>query len=99
MPRGSGYRQPGNWRTLRRTILQRDNFRCYILGPDCIGEATTVDHIVPVAQGGTHHPDNLAAACVPCHDAKTEQERRSGLGAKQPDLPREPHPGVISRGA
>ena len=36
-------------------------------GPTCTGTATTVDHIVPIAEGGDDHPGNLRAACVPCN--------------------------------
>jgi len=33
--------------------------------------ATEVDHVTPLADGGTHHPDNLKAACKACHSRKT----------------------------
>jgi 5-methylcytosine-specific restriction protein A len=38
--------------------------------------ATTVDHIVPVSQGGADHPDNYQSLCVPHHREKTREERR-----------------------
>ena len=38
-------------------------------GPKCIGHATTVDHIIAKAHGGTDHPSNLRAACAPCNYA------------------------------
>ena len=80
MPRGSGYRQPGNWQALKAKVLRRDEHRCYV----CSGDAVTVDHLVPVAEGGTHALTNLAAICKPCHDAKTEAERRRGLARAKP---------------
>lgn len=33
-----------------------------------------IDHVVPIANGGAHHIDNLQALCVPCHKAKTTRE-------------------------
>lgn len=45
------------WKKIREQILRRDGYVCYICG----GEANTVDHMVPVARGGTDQPDNLAA--------------------------------------
>jgi len=38
-----------NWKRLRQQILIRDNWTCYLCGK----EATTVDHILPLAKGGT----------------------------------------------
>jgi 5-methylcytosine-specific restriction endonuclease McrA len=33
-------------------------------------DSTTLDHIVPIAKGGTHTADNLAAVCRRCNQAK-----------------------------
>lgn len=85
MPRGSGYRQPGNWAALRAKVLRDYEHRCYSPHPNvCIGDAMTVDHVVPVAEGGTHALTNLAAICKPCHDAKTEAERLRGIARAKP---------------
>ena len=58
------------WRRLSRSILVRDNFVCQIQGPTCTGVATCTDHIIPKIRGGTDHPSNLRAACVPCNARK-----------------------------
>lgn len=47
-------------------VLRRDKRICVYCG----GKATTVDHKIPVAQGGTHNSDNLVAACKPCNVSK-----------------------------
>lgn len=63
------------WRRLRAAILQRDKYlcqRCLDLGR--LTEAEEVDHTIPLSKGGTDHPSNLAAICVPCHRAKTATE-------------------------
>lgn len=88
MTRGGGYAQPGNWKTLKARVLKRDGYTCYLCG----GDADTADHVIPVAQGGTHDMDNLAAICTPCHDVKTETERLAGIkaAAAKPRVPKAP---------
>ena len=58
----------GKWPTVRKRILQRDNHTCQIGLPGCTITANTVDHITPVALGGSwYEPDNLRAACAHCN--------------------------------
>ena len=51
-------------------------------------EANTVDHIVPVAKGGTDDPENLVAACRKCNFSKQDKMpdefvmQRAGLFSK-----------------
>ena len=54
----------------RHAALARDRHTCRTCGDT----ATEVDHIINLAQGGTHDPVNLQALCTPCHRAKTETE-------------------------
>jgi 5-methylcytosine-specific restriction protein A len=87
---GSTRRQrlPGNWGTLRRRILTRDDGVCYICH---LPGATDVDHIEP---GDNHDESNLAPVHgVPCHRDKTIRERE----AKRPRQrrPTETHPGLV----
>ena len=35
-----------------------------------IPETATLDHVHPVARGGSHLPGNLVAACAPCNRLK-----------------------------
>ena len=35
-----------------------------------------VDHVTPMAMGGSDDPSNLVAACRPCNDRKAQQEAR-----------------------
>ncbi len=39
----------------------------------CLGPANSVDHLQPVARGGTNAFDNLAWACVSCNAAKRDR--------------------------
>jgi len=54
------------WRSTRARILARDGHRCR----QCGEPAQHVDHITPVASGGTDHPSNLRALCAHCNLAK-----------------------------
>lgn len=70
------------WAKLKSSILHRDNYVCY----EChIGGADTVDHIVPVAEGGARSdPANLAAMHQePCHDDKTKREAARGVARRR----------------
>lgn len=70
-----GYQRNGwQWQRARARVLDRDGHRCYRCGQP----ADTVDHVVPVARGGSHDDSNLAAVCAACHAAKTAAERRAG---------------------
>ena len=53
----------------RRNVLARDNHTCGYCGRT----ATTVDHVVPRAQGGPHTWKNVAAACRPCNGRKRDR--------------------------
>jgi len=37
------------------------------------GKPWDIDHILPLALGGTNEPNNLQILCRPCHSAKTTQ--------------------------
>lgn len=85
---------PKNWPALRKRILQRDNHRCQIRGPSCLGTATDVDH---VQRGNNHDESNLQSACSPCHKKKTSDEsnaRRKQLREARYRRP-ERHPGAL----
>ena len=54
------------WRRVRAQFL-RHHPECAVCG----AEATVVDHVVPLSQGGTHEWANLQPLCVACHNRKT----------------------------
>lgn len=59
------------WRAVRLLVLERDGYVCQIRGAKCVGEATEVDHVIPVEFGGMwHDPENLRAACGPCNHGR-----------------------------
>lgn len=53
---------------VRRAVLKRANGRCEYCGLAQAGQAATfhIEHVVPIADDGSDHPENLAAACVSC---------------------------------
>ncbi len=55
---------------LRFEILRRDNHTCRYCGALAVETSLVVDHVIPVALGGTTDPSNLAAACVDCNIGK-----------------------------
>jgi 5-methylcytosine-specific restriction endonuclease McrA len=36
--------------------------------------AVELDHVIPLCKGGVDDETNLAALCIPCHQAKTKQD-------------------------
>jgi hypothetical protein len=57
---------------LRFEVFKRDEFTCQYCGsvsPDCVLE---VDHVVPVARGGTDDLVNLITSCWECNRGKSD---------------------------
>jgi 5-methylcytosine-specific restriction enzyme A len=75
-----------NVERLRGRALQRARAALFAQEPLCrqcrehgrVTIATIRDHVVPLAQGGTDAPENLAPICAACHQAKTAAETRRG---------------------
>jgi rubredoxin len=60
--------------SLRFEILKRDDYRCQMCGVTAKDGATLeIDHIHPVAKGGTNEPDNLQVLCRDCNAGKGAQ--------------------------
>jgi hypothetical protein len=56
---------------LRYEILRRDNHACRYCGATAPGAKLAVDHVIPVALGGTDEPSNLVTSCEPCNSGKS----------------------------
>lgn len=54
------------WKAIRWFIFVVDAHRCVYCG----AKATAIDHIWPVALGGSYHPKNCVAACTRCNSRK-----------------------------
>ncbi|WP_369294040.1 HNH endonuclease [Tepidiforma sp.] len=53
------------WQRTRAVVLERDGHRCVACG--VMGVSLQVDHVIPIAAGGSNEPCNLRTLCVPCH--------------------------------
>ena len=53
-------------------VLKRDGFTCCMCGANGPGVKPEVDHIVPVAKGGTDALDNLRTLCFNCNRGKRD---------------------------
>lgn len=68
------------WRRLREQVLKRANYLCQCSECKRTGRlrgADEVDHIVPVAMGGTDAEDNLQAINHDCHKEKTRRDAQA----------------------
>lgn len=61
----------------RHKVFARDQYRCHICRTITDSskavphpKAPTIDHIIPLAAGGTHQPSNVATACFRCNCIK-----------------------------
>ena len=63
----------------RRAVLTRAGYQCERCGKRARLEA---DHVVPLADGGKHHPSNGQALCRACHIAKDARPRRAHVAGQ-----------------
>lgn len=62
-------RQPISKR-VRFEVFKRDGFSCQYCGRGVPDVTLEVDHIIPVADGGENHQDNLITSCFDCNRGK-----------------------------
>lgn len=72
----------------RYEVLRRDNHTCRYCGATAPDAKLTVDHVTPVALGGTDDPNNLVAACRDCNYGKASTSPDAALvdDVKQADV-------------
>lgn len=85
-PWRAAYRDPA-WERARQDVIERQHGRCASCGCTCAewtgdrwstrGLGGEVHHIVPLREGGSNAPGNLALLCTRCHRA-ADAARRSG---------------------
>jgi 5-methylcytosine-specific restriction endonuclease McrA len=54
----------------RANVFTRDEHRCQYCGKQFQKSQLTLDHVVPVVQGGGKSWDNIVTACKPCNQRK-----------------------------
>ncbi|WP_420820013.1 HNH endonuclease [Sinosporangium album] len=67
--------RPSDWSTTRLKARLRDGYRCRLCGA---ADSRIVDHVIPVARGGSWDLTNLRVLCESCHSEKTTKESREG---------------------
>jgi len=75
----------GNWisKTNRLALYLRDEFTCsYCERSLCKASPrdVTLDHVIPVSEGGTDEPKNLVLACRRCNSRKQDKNWRHFAG-------------------
>ena len=64
------------WRARRLEVLARDQWTCFY----CMQPATTVDHVIPIKDGGDPLAyDNLVSSCITCNSRKGSRSQGSFL--------------------
>jgi 5-methylcytosine-specific restriction endonuclease McrA len=54
----------------REEIFARDEWRCWICGEPVLREHASIDHLVPIARGGSDQPDNVRLAHSLCNSRR-----------------------------
>lgn len=57
---------------VRFEVFKRDGFTCQYCGATPPKVVLEVDHVDPVAAGGTNDMDNLVTSCFPCNRGKSD---------------------------
>lgn len=74
-------REPISKKT-RFEVFKRDSFTCTYCGAKPPKVVLEIDHLHPVAKGGTNDLDNLFTACFDCNRGKGDRE----LGVQPPSM-------------
>lgn len=79
---------PPDWERRRTVVFERATGRCESCGVPagrfaCVGgvwrvTGAHVHHVVPIARGGRHAPENLRLFCVTCHQAEHPENLKLG---------------------
>jgi len=74
---------------LRWEVFERDNYTCQYCGQCAPNVKLEVDHVIPVADGGSNDMDNLRTSCYACNRGKaglqvqrTHRQKLSPRGTK-----------------
>lgn len=70
------------WRRLRLSVFADQSFVCAVDG--CTRLTEELDHIVPVARGGTDVRENVQGLCREHHREKTQRESNEQRRREQP---------------
>lgn len=66
-------KRKGISKRIRFAVFARDGFACRYCGSTSEQTQLVVDHIHPVAKGGTDEPENLVTSCFQCNSGKSDK--------------------------
>lgn len=55
---------------VRKYVYERDNFQCQSCGKNISETTLNIDHIIPLAKGGSNDISNLQTLCSSCNQQK-----------------------------
>jgi 5-methylcytosine-specific restriction enzyme A len=58
---------------VRKYVFQRDNYQCQSCGKKASETELSIDHIIPLAQGGKNDISNLQTLCQHCNQHKSDK--------------------------
>jgi 5-methylcytosine-specific restriction endonuclease McrA len=61
--------------SVRKYVLQRDNYQCQSCGNTKAETKLNIDHIIPLATGGSNDISNLQTLCSRCNQQKKHHFR------------------------
>ena len=70
--------------SLKRKMLEEHNGRCAICGELLTLDSVTLDHKIPLAEGGTNHPLNIQPLCSLCNSGKSDYYEETIEAAARP---------------
>lgn len=73
-----------NIRENRMKIYERDNYHCTYCSKQLTRFTATLDHVMPVSEGGDNSAGNLNTACLQCNSRKTARPLGDFLAEKFP---------------
>lgn len=93
----SGYTRTSTsaWKRLRRQAIRAYGNECAQCGTHGTETTLELDHVVPVAEGGTDTLDNAQLICPTCHGPKTQAEAARGRARKSGRRKPRTHPADV----
>jgi len=73
---------------LRMKIFERDNFTCKMCGQSAPNVKLELDHIIPIAEGGTDNEENLRTSCYACNRGRAGLIPKTITGGSAKHSPR-----------
>lgn len=58
---------------VRKYVFTRNKYQCQSCGQTKLEAELTIDHIIPLARGGTNDISNLQTLCRTCNQKKTDK--------------------------